>query len=185
MQLFGESKSFAISCRIPGLIPEGDQVLIYCHLMLNGCLIGNIGEADLLGTCAGDLKRMRDKVKSKKVSLENALFASLNETEILEQVYKSNQLKHEFDPAFSHLPELATNELWLTHRIQLAESTDGYDIIVIEQAGKLKFIWRNCRSKETDVHFTYTDHATLIEAIDSCLKYLKTSYPERLSWLVL
>ena len=145
--------------------------------MLKWTIIGESEEFDVLGTCVGDLERLRDKIQKYEGHFRDILFDGLTDDEVMELIYKSNQLESEYNPVFSHLPVMKTNELWYKHTVTLAESTDSYNIVVFEEGGKLKFVWQKWKDRkrglknENNVFVEYDD---LYAAINEFLLYIKT-----------
>lgn len=181
MHFFGNKKTFAISYNSRPEWNTGSHILVYCHLVLDGLIIGDPEEVDLLGTCISDLQKLRLKVSINEGHFRNPLFARLNDNEILELIYKSNQLKEEYDPAFSYLPTFETNELWNNHTVKLAESTDQYAIVVIEENELLKFIWQAWKDRESKIenlNKVYVDHQTFYSAIDDFISFVKYAHPK-------
>lgn len=183
MPIFGDSNSFAIECSIDSE-PSTQYPTIFCHLVLGNELIGNAEECDLLELCAMHLYDLRELIDEGKGSLTHPLFQTLNDREILELIYKSNQLEEEFNPAFSYLPALEEESLLSRHTFMLAESLDQHYLVLIEQDEKLKFIWSRERNTESTVRSVECDRRTIVDAISSCLEYLKHSYPNHLLWLI-
>ena len=182
MQIFGDKSTFAI-CYSPG--PKWNdhpQVMTYCYLMLAGKIIGNPDEADMLGTCVADLERLRSKAIQNEGNFGEASFDTLSDDEIMEMVYKSNQLEEEYNPLYHHLPGHKTNELWRKHAVYLAESTDQYAIIVFEQNGKLKFLWQRWEEREKNpkmLNSIFVNHEIFYSAINEFLAFIKEQFPEQ------
>jgi immunity protein 42 of polymorphic toxin system len=185
MQIFGEKDIFAISYKTGPEWNSGNQPLIYCHLILKGILIGDPEEVDLLGTCVGHLQRLRDKVQKNEGYLSDPPFDGLDDNEVMELIYKSNQLEEDYDPVFSYLPSAETNDLWYRHTVSLAESTDHYAIVVFEEKEKLKFLWQKWEDRENrleTINSVFVEHKIFYAAINEFLLFAKATYPESLEW---
>jgi hypothetical protein len=147
--------------------------------MLKGTVIGDPEEYNILDNCFDDILDFRNKVQKNQGQFRESLFDGLKDYEILELIYKSNQLESEYNPAFSHLPVLDSNDLWVKHTFTLAESTDHYKIVVFEEAGKLKFIWKKWEDlniRLENITSVYVEYRTFYSAIDNFLMFLKDSY---------
>jgi Immunity protein 42 len=185
MQIFGEKDIFAISYKPGAEWSSGSQVLIFCHIMLKGTIIGNTEEVEMLGTCVADLQRLRDKVQTNEGYFRDPLFDGLDDNEVMELIYRSNQLEEDYDPAFSYLPSVETNDLWYRHTVTLAESTDHYAIVVFEEKGLLKFLWQKWEDRENrlaSINSVLVEHKTFYAAINEFLLFAKATYPETLEW---
>jgi hypothetical protein len=186
MQIFGDKNTFAICYRPRPEWNTQTQVLIYCHLMLAGTIIGDPDEVDMLGTCVGALDRLRNKIINNEGKLSDVLFNGLSDDEIMELVYKSNQLEEEYNPIYAHLPAQTTNKLWLKHTVSMAESTDQHAIVVFEQNGQLKFLWQSWGEREKGLktlNSLLVHHKTFYSAINQFLIFIKDQFPEQLMWL--
>ncbi len=153
--------------------------------MLKGEVIGNPDEVDMLGTCIGDLQRLRNKVLENQGIPTDPLFNGLNDDEIVELIYKSNQLEEEFNPTYTYLPALETNELWYRHQVALAESTDHFALVVLEKNEKLKFLWQKFEDREKgtkNLKSVSVDYGTFYFAIDEFFAFVKQAYPKALEW---
>jgi hypothetical protein len=184
MQIFGDKESFAISYRPRRDWSTESTILVYCHLMLKGTIIGP-DEVDMLGTCIGDLQRLRDKVSKNEGNFRDPLFMGLKDDEIMELIYKSNQLEDEYNPAYAYLPALKTNELWYKHQVTIAESTDHYALVVFEENGKLKFLWQKFedrREGRTTLNSVLVDYSIFYSAINQFFAFVKQTYPDVLEW---
>jgi hypothetical protein len=180
MQIFGNRNTFAI-CYTPVSKSRNSEgaVLIYCHLMLKGNLIGDPNEWNILGNCFCDLLDLRNKVQKNQGQFRDSIFDGLNDYEIMELIYKSNQLEEEYNPAFSHLPVLKSNELWYNHTFMLAESIDQYKLVVFEEEGKLKFVWHKREDRNIqleNLNTVYVEYDLFYSVIDKFLQFLKDSY---------
>jgi hypothetical protein len=186
MQIFGDKNTFAVCYKARPEWNTETQVLVYCHLMLAGTIIGDPDEVDMLGTCVGGLDRLRNKILRNEGKLNDVLFDGLSDDEIMELVYKSNQLEEEYNPIYAHLPRQTTNNLWLKHTVSIAESTDQYAIIVFEQNGKLKFLWQSWEERRKGLktlNSVLASHEIFYSAINQFLIFIKEEFPKQLMWL--
>ncbi len=184
MPIFGYQNTFAISCKLPEYINPNEQVLILCHYLVAGDFIGNEDEPDLLGTCAGDLKRALVKLCDLQAAGHETIFDGLNDLEALAIVRKANQLEEEFEPNFLYLPQ-QPETFWYAHQLWLAESTDKAQVIVFNYAGRLKIIKQPYWDEPKEVKSVLSKFELATQAFTDCLQYLKSSYPDRLTWLQL
>jgi hypothetical protein len=181
MAIFGNEKTFGIQCLITNDPPVNGWIFIRCHLFLGGQLIGNQDETDSLGVTSQHLEMLRDRVAGLPGTISHPLFQFLTDIEILELILKSNQLEEEFEPQYYYLPALEAEGLFGKHSFYVGESTNAYFLVVIEQLGLLKFLWKNFRRKENVTHSVYCSREEVVSAINACLKYLKNSFPTQMA----
>jgi hypothetical protein len=175
MPIFGDTSSFAIRCD-PDPLVIGRRSFAICHLILSGEEIGDPDDTDMVGVSASHLEMLEERILGKYGSLEQELFSSYTDLEILELIFKSNQLEEEFDDKYSYLPVLESEGLWGKHTFYLGESLDAYFMVMVKQDGLLKFIWRNCRLDEVAVRSASCAEEQVLKAINSARVFLAEQY---------
>jgi hypothetical protein len=163
--ILGDPAVFAISYIPEPVISSSKHVYAYCHLILGGEFIGTEDEYCLMGTWLHKFEHLLDRVV--KENLSNPLFSTLTDQEIFQLILKSNQLKREHDPAYAYLPVWPSGK-WSLHTVLLDETIDSYIIQIVEQEGRLKFIWR----KEEKLSAVSVEREVFIKTAKQFLTYV-------------
>jgi hypothetical protein len=181
MNIFGEIQSFALECETPANVRPLKQPNICCHMIVGARVVGDPNDIELVGLYEGDLKRMLDRVLHLRAVGHDFSIDGLSDREVVELVLKANQLEDEFDPKFIHLPQLES-KFWYTHQLFLATTTDQDFVGVFNSRNNIKLFHFNFNTPQTEVHTVICDFATVIAAIEGCIKFLKESFPVRITW---
>lgn len=177
---FGDKNGFAIR-----YIPEKKYITLeghewlyaYLHLSINGQLIGDPTESCVALTWLNGLAGFLQRIKNGEN--KHAEFVNRSDEEIFELIWKSNQLEEDFDPQFTHLPQLDSS-VWHCH-LSLDETIDAYLITVTEQGDKLKFIckgWRRpCPKELIGKLFSATfEKDEVIKTLEECIQFVNSDF---------
>jgi hypothetical protein len=174
---FGDKNTFAIKY-IPEnkLLDERGHIWYYAylHLVINGQLIGHPDESCSVNNWTYKLERFLNNIRDNK--LKNEAFLNKRDDEIFELIWKANQLPEDFNPVYSHLPQLDSS-VWAYCRLSLGETIDAYSITVTEEDSSLKFIWKGwqepCPVELIGVLFSKSvDKNFVIQTLQECIDYV-------------
>ncbi|MCC6583622.1 MAG: hypothetical protein IT271_07965 [Chitinophagales bacterium] len=103
-------------------------------------------------------------------------FNSRSDEEIFELIFKSNQLEEEFKPQYKYLPILE-NTIWQDCHISIDETTDAWQIAMIQEDKILKIMWKGwrkpCPKSKLNKHYSIVvERDFVINSINECLLYL-------------
>jgi len=176
----GDKNTFAIRY-VPGnSSKDRSHYTAYCHLVLGGQILGNADEFCLLDTWKNSLQLIKDQIKNDFSSITHKEFNNKNDNEIFELIWKANQLEEEFKPEYAYLP-LLEKKVWSNCTISMDETTDAYLITIIEQDGKIKFLWQGwgepCPKDKIGILYSITvDRTFVIETMENCLDKIESEY---------
>ncbi|WP_130736049.1 Imm42 family immunity protein [Flavobacterium sp. J27] len=165
----GDKKKFAIR-----FLPiKNDSEFAFCHLVLNGEIIGDQNESCYLNTWKNSLKEIKEKIVNSSKKLFHKEFENRSDREIFELIWKANQCEQDFNPKYNYLPVLE-NEIWSNCNIGIDETTDAYLITMIENKGLIKFIWEGWRvpcpvDKIGKLNSVSIEKKIVIETLDHCI----------------
>ncbi len=184
MKVFGNKETFAILYRPDEKTQEGEEpyAFPYCHLILRNQFIGFPDQNCYLGVWAPSLLSLKNKIALKKGSLREPEFEGLSDLEIFELIEKSNQSEEQFQKQYLYLPKLS-GDVWCKYRLDMDETIDGFEVLILEEQDQLKFLGRNEFSKK-NLEVLLTTHDQFIQTTMECLEFLVAKYPKVLNHLL-
>jgi hypothetical protein len=174
---FGNPNTFAIRY-IPGYITKDkNHYYAYCHLVLNGQIIGDKTESCFLSSWLSSFERLRDQAKNNFDSIKHPAFKNRSDREIFELIYKANQLPERYRKRYEHLPVL-DNKVWVNCAISIDETTDAFLIAWVEAAGNVKFLWKGicppCPPERNGKFFSIVvPREFVIESMENCVRTIR------------
>ena len=175
VEYIGENDGFFIRY----LLIKNDPNFAFCHLFLNGQIIGDQNEACYLVTWLSSMRNVKERIADNSKLLYHREFFNRNDQELFELILKSNELKKDFNIEYDYLPVLE-NEVWNNCHISIDETTDAYLIMMLEIDDKIKFLWKGWRQpcaidKISRLYSVVIGKKVIIETIEKVLSKLQPS----------
>jgi len=155
---------------------KGDLTWYYAflHLSVNGKIIGDPLESCSVLTWLNSVSLFLNRIKNNE--LANDEFSNRKDDELFELIWKANQFKDEFNPAYTYLPQL-DSAVWENCHLSLDETTDAYLITTTQIDDDIKIIWQGWRNPCTPnlinkLFSLSIRKETLIKILEDCHTYV-------------
>jgi hypothetical protein len=94
------------------------------------------------------------------------------------KVEKSNQSEEDYKQEYLYLPKLWDSD-WYKYRVDIGmgETLDGFSLLILEENGLLKFLWRHDMGDKEKIGSCITTHEQFHATVGECLTFLIDTYP--------
>jgi hypothetical protein len=82
----------------------------------------------------------------------------------------------DYKQEYLYLPKLCDAD-WYKYRVGMDETLDAFSLLILEEQGLLKFLWRHDTGDKEKIGTCVTTHEQFYATIDECLAFLIETYP--------
>lgn len=175
--IFGNIDSFGIKYKSGYKSKAGNYYFARLHFILGGQIIGDPNEECFLLSWIHSVEKIRDRILNHSERLKNCEFENRPDDEIFELIWKANGINN---PKYSKLPML-NESVWSFCHVSVDETVDAWLISMIEDNGKIKFLWKGWREpcpieRIGKLYSVKVEKQFVVETIENCLFKIKEEY---------